>query len=308
MEPAKTPRERAEDLISLLVGDWRPTPRQVLWAIRIAIILSLLVAIGYVYGITLWDWIKLLIVPAVIAAGGLWFNRQQHERGLEIENERAQDEALQAYLDQIGQLLLDKERPLRESKEGDEVRILARARTLTVLARLARDRKMSVIQFLYESGLIDDYNGIVDLRGADLSGANMSGTSLRNANMSNADLSNADLSGVKLSDANLSNADLSGALLYGAKLSEANLSRANLGWTNLRASLGWTEKQLAEAKTFEGTIMPDGQILRGAETPGGPPSSVYPSDVYASSVDGPTFEDWLQKHGSGESGRTPRGF
>ena len=97
MEPDKTPRDRVEDLKSLLVSDWRPTPRQVLWAIRIGIILSLLVAIGYSYDVTLWDWLKLLIVPAVIAAGGLWFNQQQQERqrvdvrrqqerGLEIEN------------------------------------------------------------------------------------------------------------------------------------------------------------------------------------------------------------------------------
>ena len=80
MEPEKTPRERAADLMSLLVPDWRPTAQQVLWAIRIGIVLSLLVAIGYSYGITLWDWLKLLIVPAAIAGVGLWFNRQQLER------------------------------------------------------------------------------------------------------------------------------------------------------------------------------------------------------------------------------------
>jgi hypothetical protein len=102
----KTPRVRAEDLINLLVSDWRPTSQQVLWAIRIVIVLSLLVAIGFYYGITLWAWIKLLIVPAVIAAGGLWFNRQQQERGLAIESQRAQDEALQGYLDKMTDLLV----------------------------------------------------------------------------------------------------------------------------------------------------------------------------------------------------------
>jgi len=64
----KTPRERAENLIRLLVPEWRPTPWQGLWAIRIGTVLGLLVAIGYSYGVTLWDWLKLLIVPAVIAA------------------------------------------------------------------------------------------------------------------------------------------------------------------------------------------------------------------------------------------------
>ena len=59
MEPEKTPCERAENLIRLLVPDWRPTRQQGLWAIRIGIVLGFLVAIGYSYGITLWDWIKL---------------------------------------------------------------------------------------------------------------------------------------------------------------------------------------------------------------------------------------------------------
>jgi hypothetical protein len=89
VEPQKTPRERAENLMSLLVGDWRPTAQQVLWAIRIGIILSLLVAIGYSYGITIWDWLKLLIVPVVIAGGGIWFNRQ-------LQREKSRDELLNA--------------------------------------------------------------------------------------------------------------------------------------------------------------------------------------------------------------------
>jgi predicted membrane-bound spermidine synthase len=164
--PEKTPRERAEELIGLLVPDWRPTPWQGLWAIRIGIVLGLLVAIGYSYGVTLWDWIKLLIVPAVIAGGGLWFNRQQRERELEIAreqrereqriaNERAQDEALQGYLDGMSQLLTDKERPLHKAQTSDSLSTVARARTLTVLGRLDSGRKRSVLQFLFESGLID---------------------------------------------------------------------------------------------------------------------------------------------------------
>jgi hypothetical protein len=173
MQAEKTPRERAEDLISLLVPDWRPTAQQVLWAIRIAVVLSSAVAIGYYYDVTLWDWIKLLIVPAVIVGGGLWFNRQQRERELEIaraqrereveiSERRTQDEALQAYLDQMGQLLLN---GLREAKVGNEKRTLAQARTLTVLARLDDDRKRSVGQFLYQARLIGWIDPLEDFDG-----------------------------------------------------------------------------------------------------------------------------------------------
>jgi hypothetical protein len=83
--------------------------------------------------------------------------QQQAETDRGIAEQRRQDDTLQAYLDQIGQLLLDKERPLRQWKKGDKGQTLARARTLTVLARLDGDRKGSVLQFLYESKLITEY-------------------------------------------------------------------------------------------------------------------------------------------------------
>src|SRR5215208_336721 len=116
-----------------------------------------------VSGKKFWDYLELLIVPAALAIGVAllnWAQRQrerqaedaQQELQLAVEDQRAQDEALQAYLDQMGQLLLDKDRPLRQSAENSEVRTLARARTLTVLARLKGKRKNAVMQFLYESG------------------------------------------------------------------------------------------------------------------------------------------------------------
>jgi hypothetical protein len=102
---------------------WRCTRRQLVLAGAAVALMTVAVIFGYRYGITLWDWIKLLIVPAVIAGGGIWFNRQQRERELEIVREqreqdvkiaerRAQDEALQAYLDQMSDMLIpNKDQP-----------------------------------------------------------------------------------------------------------------------------------------------------------------------------------------------------
>ena len=276
MEPEKTSRTRAEDLLSLLVSDWRPTPRQSLWAIRLGIVLSLLVAIGYSYGITLWDWIKLPVVPAAIAAAGLWFNRQQQERqraddwrqqerALDIADQRAQDDALQAYLDQMSLMLTNKERPLRRAQPGDDLSVVARARKLTVLTKLEKkrkldkDRKGSVLQFLYESGLITKDRRILDLSKADLfmadlywaklSEANLHGVYLIKANLIQADLVKADLSGAYLIEADLIRADLS----------EANLSNAWLRHANLSSATGLTDEQITAARTLEGATMPNGQ-------------------------------------------------
>jgi hypothetical protein len=123
----------------------------------------------------------------VIAGGGLWFNYQQRERELEIARKqrkqelaiaehRTQDEALQAWLDQMsGMLIPNTDQPsLYKARPGDGLSSVARARTLTVLPRLGGDRKARVVQFLYESGLISSMHPVLDLSGADLGGADLS--------------------------------------------------------------------------------------------------------------------------------------
>jgi hypothetical protein len=209
-------------------------------------------------GKTLWDLLQLLIVPLVLVGIGLLFEMQQAARQEALEHqqlaledrraraerelaeERAQDEALQAYLDQMSDLLLAKD-GLRESEEGSEVRTLARARTITVLGRLEDpSRKRAIMAFLVETELVQRVEGrapIIHLSFADLSGAPLFGADLRGANLYRADLRGANLSDAVLSEADLWQADLSGAE----------------GVTN--------EKLEQQAKTLNGATMPDGTVL-----------------------------------------------
>jgi uncharacterized protein YjbI with pentapeptide repeats len=163
---------------------------------------------------------------------------QRAEAERELAEQRAQDEALQAYLDQMSSLLLNGE--LRASEEDSEVRTLARARTLTVLGRLAPSRKADVMQFLLEAELVQGVEGgrepIISLSGADLSGA---------------ELFAADLSGATLSDATLSEAELS----------FANLSGANLRGADLGGAVGVSKQELEqEASDLTDATMPDGSM------------------------------------------------
>jgi uncharacterized protein YjbI with pentapeptide repeats len=213
------------------------------------------ILIGYRYGITLWDWIKLLIVPAVIAAGGLWFNAQQREREEQLASERAQDAAVQAYLDQLTQLLVtERDQDLLRMQVDDEVRQVIQARSVPLLRSVTADRRWSLIQFLSLMGLLGKDQPVVSLAGADLRGvdghrAPLRCVHLQEANLSAADLSEADLRASNLSEADLSEADLQGANLSasillraelreahlgGAHVSVANLSEANLHKANLR--------------------------------------------------------------------------
>jgi uncharacterized protein YjbI with pentapeptide repeats len=209
-------------------------------------------------GKTLWDWMGLLIVPVVLSLITVVFAWQQDIRQNEIEKKRAQqaqkiegqraeaerelaeqradDEALQSYLDQMRGLLL--ERDLRASEKGSEVRTLARARTLTVLGRLDPSRKTALMQFLVDADLIQRVDGrdpIIGLSGADLKDAVVMDADLSGANLGDANLDNATLN-ADLRDAHLRGADLKGANLWGSSLEGAKLSLANLRDACLRTT------------------------------------------------------------------------
>jgi uncharacterized protein YjbI with pentapeptide repeats len=161
---------------------------------------------------------------------------QRAEREREIEEQRAQDAALQAYLDQISHLMLEKN--LRNSEEASEVRTLARARTLTVLGRLDPSRRTEVMQFLGEAKLIqsvDERDPIIGLGSADMSDTDLRDADLFGAHLRDTDLSNADLSLADLVNADLVNADLSHAVLFFADLSNADLSNADLSGADGRS-------------------------------------------------------------------------
>lgn len=220
-------------------------------------------------GKTLWDWLGLLVVPLAIAAIGFYFSAQQDVRQQIVESQRAQDAALQSYLDQMSTLLLDE--GLRNTAEESEVRALAHARTLTVLSRTVERRpgllrrigiirrpdnriyidnqqhKTAVLQFLVEAELIHSVGGkdnpTIRLNGADLRGVNiLVRTAPGNADQSIADQScneliNTDQLGTDLSCTDLSGTDLSYATLntnlIDAYLNQAFLLQADLSGANL---------------------------------------------------------------------------
>lgn len=222
---------------------------------------------------TLWNWMELLVVPAVLAFIVFLLNKSQKDTELkiaelrriedresaeqranvdrEIERDRQRQKALEDYLDRMTELLLKNK--LRESLPTDEIRSIARTRTLTILQSLDGARKSQLIQFLYESSLIGKISEqgvlkpIIDLSfsnlenteikygkldGVDLSKANLRNTnfemsSLIGANFYLADLDDSDFSYTKLMGANL-HAGLKRVNFVAADLEKANLRSANL--------------------------------------------------------------------------------
>ena len=226
-------------MVSWLRSFWQKVkkPLEVIAIIAVCllvIVLIVLVLLTYIFhlnvqgltGKNLWDWLQLLIIPAVLAIGGYLFNFATSRTEREIASDRQREDALQAYIDNMSALLLEKD--LRKSGEEDEVRTIARVRTLTVLPRLDGVRKRSVLQFLYESNLIDKGQRIVDLDGADLRGADLHGADLHGAELTSTDLGSAILYMADIRYSKLIEANLYAARIIGADLSRASMIRADL--------------------------------------------------------------------------------
>jgi len=201
----------------------------------------------------IWDYLELLVVPAALAIGVYWLNQRQAAREeraqdalvahtLGVENERAQEAAVQAYLDQLSHLLLTQhDQKLIRMRVDDEVRQVIQARSEPLLRSLSAPRRWSLILFMSIMGLLNKDRPLVSLTGADLrgidgSGAPLQGIDLQGAQLSGANLSEAHLEGALLVAANLRGADLRGAHLEGAFLWDAVLTDADLSGAHLEGA------------------------------------------------------------------------
>jgi uncharacterized protein YjbI with pentapeptide repeats len=197
----------------------------------IGVITTLVLAVAVVMALLLTGGSKALsdnaaLIGAVVALGGVFTTQLVNGA---LDDRRNQEAALQNYFERVGKVLTEKS--LSEDGTNKNLGTVVRAQTLAVLEGLDPHRKRFLLQFLYESVLIQKDKPVVSLAAANLGGADLSG----------ADLSEANLTGATLSKVRLNRADLSGA----------NLSGAN----------GVTTEQLEQqAASLEGAIMPDGSI------------------------------------------------
>jgi hypothetical protein len=224
----------------------------------------------------LWDWQAILFIPVsgalIVSLFALW----QNDRQRELETLRAERATVESYLEHIGKLL--RKDDLRTAGEDSDVRLLARARTLAALDGVSGHRKVRLLEFLYETQLIQSCTHgeetkqmqscthgeeaeliqrssqgeppIIEPPIISLRFANLSDTSLVSRHiLKNTDLDRADLSNANLSRANLSGATLSKADLSGAALSNANLENAK----------GVSCQQAEDVESLENATMPNGQ-------------------------------------------------
>jgi len=260
----------------------------------------------------------------VLVGIGLLFEMQQagrqqatEKQQQELAEQRAQDEALQAYLNQMSQLM--QERKLLEAEPGDPVHTLAQARTSTVIFSLDAEHNESVTRFLINSGLAvrskasalpavtafashapPEVSAPPEASARLLREITLSHATLSDAYLPNADLTYADLSGANIFSANLRwailpDADLSGADLRRAFLSDAILERADLSGANLKEanlSVAW----------FDGADLSGAYLGRAEGITNEELDQQAASLEGATMPDGQKYEDWLKSKDRREDG------
>lgn len=212
---------------------------------------------------TLWDLLQLFLVPLVLAVVAFAFNAGQASSSQQLEDQSAQEQVVNTYLDQMSNLVLQNH--LHDSQLGDPVRAIAQALTLTALSRLDSEHKNIIILFLYRADLLkyhyymhnetdcgdpnvlkkqfQDELPIITLSQGNIEGVSINNLSLRCIDLHNMYLKGSDFSTSELDradlglsfamDANFSYASMIAANLYYLDLENANLQGAKLDYANM---------------------------------------------------------------------------
>jgi hypothetical protein len=181
------------------------------------------------------DWLNFIarvFIPIAIFWGTQSFNKQQQE----IAKDRHQQEVLIKYLEQISQLLLDKN--LLTKEKAGKASTVARARTLSTLRELDDFRRKLLIEFLVDAKLITKETPVNSIEGPVIQ--------LKEAHLNTSKFISAKFPGADLSEVNLADADLKDANLKAANLSGANLTNIkNLTNQQIKSACNWEEAYFA---------------------------------------------------------------
>jgi uncharacterized protein YjbI with pentapeptide repeats len=226
---------------------------------------------------TLWDWLDLLIIPFVIGILAWSFKEAEKEKATKSEEERAQNETLDSFINIMTELITKYN--LANQNSTSETRIIARTRINLAFNNLNSSRKGQVLQFLFESSLIDkspkikllgsnikntNLDGIV-LNGVEIKGAYFNNSTIKDANLNGAvftscDFTEADLSNSLTKNTDLSYTNLTKAKLMNMDLSSVNFEGADLTKANLKGSI-IRQEQLDKIFKKQGIIITKSKLL-----------------------------------------------
>lgn len=174
---------------------------------------------------TLFDWLKLLIIPLSLVLLGWSYKEAEKSKAKNSEEERSRNETLNSFFNVITDLLQNHN---LANSPSIQTRAMAKARINMTLSQLDGARKGQVLQFLYESDLIDISP---KLR---LLGANFNDSILDQIVLGDSEIRGAYFKNASIKNANLNKIILNSSILEKANLSGSQVDNADFGYTNLK--------------------------------------------------------------------------
>jgi uncharacterized protein YjbI with pentapeptide repeats len=178
---------------------------------------------------TLWDWLDLIIIPVSIGLFAWIITEYEKDNNKRIEVEKSRENILDSFIRTMTELLVQYDL----AGNPDQKRLaIAKTRINMALSQLDGSRKGQILQFLYESDLIDKTPKF-KLRGANFNNAVLDNivlgeAEIRSAHFEDASLINANLNGIILNSCNFTNADLTGSQVDNTDFGYTNLTNSRL--------------------------------------------------------------------------------
>jgi len=202
---------------------------------------------------TLFDWLKILILPLSLGLLSWLYKEDEKAKEKKKEVNKNKKEAYDSFVDGITNLI--KDHGLSSSSPTAETRALALNKLNSALDEVDELIKGQIIQFLYQSNLIDSnpklillganfspviLDGII-LVDSEIKGAYFQNSSIKEAKLNNAcfdscHFENSDLSNSHVVKTDFSYSNLKGCKLCGMDLTSVNFEGANLSNADLRDS------------------------------------------------------------------------
>jgi uncharacterized protein YjbI with pentapeptide repeats len=174
-----------------------------------------------------WDFVQLLILPALFVVLGYFLNEAANERQRHEVAARFQQGVIKDYYDVITNLVLEKN--LINSKAGQPFSDVAKAYTFNVLETVDGSKKRGIMLFLNSLQLLKINNPIIFFEVGSVVGR----YKFKRVGFAEADLSGMQLLNVRLAYADFQKTNFKDAIIFGCMLNFADLTGANLKETNL---------------------------------------------------------------------------
>ncbi|HLW41163.1 MAG TPA: hypothetical protein VKY82_02195 [Flavobacterium sp.] len=143
---------------------------------------------------TLWDWLDLIIIPGSIGLFAWIFTSYEKDKNKRIENEKFKDVTLNSFLKVMAELIINNDLP---GTPNPKSLAIAKTRMNIALDHLDGARKGQVLQFLYQSDLIDKNPNLK------LLGANFNDSIINNLVLIDAEIKGAHFERASLLETNL---------------------------------------------------------------------------------------------------------